>query len=240
MGTGAAIAAASLLDAWEQGERQHPLHRALTLLSVAEPQASIEALADLPIGERDRRLFALRARLFGGQLDAVAACPRCGELLEISCDGQAVFGAESGLGGGAARPEAELKVGGRRLALRAPNTLDLLEIVGLPVAERPGALMDRCAGEALEGSARELAEARLAELDPLGEVSFALGCAACGHEWNEVFDIAAFLWTEIGDRAQRLLREIHALARAYGWREADILALTPQRRAAYLALVAEG
>ena len=234
MGTGAAIAAASLLDAWEQGERQHPLHRALTLLSVAEPQASIEALADLPIGERDRRLFALRARLFGGQLDAVAACPRCGELLEISCDGQAVFGAEPG------QPDPGLEIGGRRLALRAPNTADLLEIAALPTADRAGALLDRCAGESLEGSARDQAEARLAEMDPLGEVSFALGCAACGHEWSEVFDIAAFLWTEIGDRAHRLLRDIHALARAYGWREAEILALTPQRRAAYLALVAEG
>jgi hypothetical protein len=234
MGVEAAIAAASLLDAWEQGERQHPLHRALTLLAVAEPQASIEALADLPIGERDRRLFALRARLFGPRLDAVAACPRCGEMLEISCDGQAVFGGE------VTRADAEVEVGGRVLALRAPNTVDLLEIAALPVDERPTALLDRCAGAPLEGSARELAEARLAELDPLGEVSFALGCAACGHEWGEVFDIAAFLWTEIGDRAHRLLREIHALARAYGWREPDILALTPQRRAAYLALVAEG
>lgn len=234
MGMGAAIAAASLLDAWEQGERQHPLHRALTLLAVAEPQAPLEALASLPIGERDRRLFALRARLFGGQLDAVAACPRCGELLDISCDGQAVFGGE------AAEPDCELDLGGRRLSLRAPNTVDLLEIAALPVAERPAALMDRCAGEALEGDARTLAETRLSELDPLGEVSFALDCAGCGHAWSEVFDIAAFLWTEIGDRAQRLLREIHALARAYGWREADILALTPQRRSAYLALVAEG
>lgn len=235
MGTGAAIAAASLLDAWEQGERQHPLHRALTLLSVAEPQTPIEALADLPIGERDRRLFALRARLFGAQLDAVAACPRCGELLDISCDGRSVFGAAP-----TAEPACELEVGGQRLSLRAPSTVDLLEIAALPVAERPGALMDRCAGAALEGQAREVAEARLSELDPLGEVSFALECAGCGHAWSEVFDIAAFLWTEIGDRAHRLLREIHALARAYGWREGDILALTPQRRAAYLALVAEG
>jgi hypothetical protein len=30
--------------------------------------------------------------------------------------------------------------------------------------------------------------------------------------------------------------EVDALARAYGWREADILALSPARRAAYLEL----
>src|SRR5206468_730296 len=37
--------------------------------------------------------------------------------------------------------------------------------------------------------------------------------------------------------AGRLLREVDALARAYGWREPDILALTPWRRDAYLQLV---
>lgn len=233
MGT-VAVAAASLLDAWEQGARQHPLHRALTLLRVAEPQTPIEALADLPIGERDRRLFALRARLFGPHLEAVAACPACGEKLDIACDGRAVFGGEGG------SPEAEVEIEGRSLKLRAPTTLDLLEVAGLPAAARAAALLARCVGETLEAGVQDAVEARLAELDPLGEVSFALGCAACGHEWSEVFDIAGFLWTEVGDRAQRLLREIHTLARAYGWREGDILALTPQRRAAYLGLVAEG
>jgi len=235
MGTEAAIPIASLLYAWEQGERQHPLHRALMLLSVAEPQSSFEALAGLPMGERDRRLFAFRARLFGAQLDAVVACPRCEELLDISCDGQAVFGTAA-----TAEPGCEMEIGGRRLNLRPPTTVDLLEIATLPVAERPNALMERCAGEVLEGSARELAETSLADLDPLSEVSFVLDCAECGHTWTEVFDIATFLWTEIGDRAHRLLRETHVLARTYGWREADILALTPKRRAAYLALVAEG
>ncbi|MCW8084282.1 hypothetical protein [Sabulicella glaciei] len=227
----APIAAASLLDAWEQGARQHPLHRALKLLQVAEPHTSLEALAELPIGERDRRLFALRARLFGPRLEAVIACPQCGEQMDIACDGRAVFGAE------ARACEAELEIAGRRVCLRAPTTADLLEIAQLPPDERPAALLAQCADEAAD--AHEV-ESRLAELDPLAEVSFALGCAACGHAWAEVFDIAGFLWTEVGERAQRLLRDIHTLARAYGWREGDILALSPQRRAAYLSLVAEG
>ena len=39
-------------------------------------------------------------------------------------------------------------------------------------------------------------------------------------------------------RAQRLLMEVHLLARAYGWREADILGMSPARRNAYLQRVA--
>jgi len=230
----AAIAAASLLQAWEQGERQHPLHRALTLLRVAEPQTPMDALADLPIGERDRRLFSLRSRLFGPRVEAVAACPECGEMLDIAFDGRDVFGGDAGT------PSGVRAIGGRELALRAASTMDLLEIAPLPFHERPAALLARCAGEPLDGPERDAAEAGLAELDPLSEVSFALRCEACGGAWSEIFDIAAFVWAEVGDRAQRLMREVHALARAYGWRETDILSLSPRRRAAYLSLVAEG
>jgi hypothetical protein len=56
------------------------------------------------------------------------------------------------------------------------------------------------------------------------------------HSWDVLFDIVSFFWAEIGAWAQRLLREVHALASAYGWREADILALSAWRRRQYLDL----
>jgi hypothetical protein len=34
-----------------------------------------------------------------------------------------------------------------------------------------------------------------------------------------------------------VLGDVHELARAYGWSEPEVLALSPWRRAAYLALV---
>jgi hypothetical protein len=52
-----------------------------------------------------------------------------------------------------------------------------------------------------------------------------------------MFDIGAFLWEEIAAQARRLLREVHTLARAYGWREADILVMSAARRQAYLEMV---
>jgi hypothetical protein len=42
----------------------------------------------------------------------------------------------------------------------------------------------------------------------------------------------------VAARAQRLLMEVHLLARAYSWRESDILAMSPARRNAYLQQVA--
>lgn len=40
-------------------------------------------------------------------------------------------------------------------------------------------------------------------------------------------------------RAPGLLREIHQLARAYGWSEREIVSLTVDRRAGYLMLLEE-
>jgi hypothetical protein len=64
-----------------------------------------------------------------------------------------------------------------------------------------------------------------------------LTCPQCAHQWQAPLDIVSFLWSEVHAWAIRLLREIHELASAYGWSEAEILALSPWRRRAYLELV---
>jgi hypothetical protein len=80
-------------------------------------------------------------------------------------------------------------------------------------------------------------EERLAEADPAAEILLAIRCPSCACEWQTLFDIVPFFWTEISVQARRLLREVDLLARAYGWREADILAMTPLRRSLYLDMV---
>ncbi len=83
----------------------------------------------------------------------------------------------------------------------------------------------------------EVAIERMAEVDAGAEIELALTCPACAAEWRAGFDIAGFLWSEVDAWARRRLREVHVLARAYGWRETEILALSPRRRAAYLGMV---
>ena len=64
-------------------------------------------------------------------------------------------------------------------------------------------------------------------------------CPACRTEFAVDLDIAGFVWAELRARAQRLLREVHVLALAYGWTEDEVLALGERRRAAYLELTEE-
>ena len=78
---------------------------------------------------------------------------------------------------------------------------------------------------------------KMQELDPLAEIRIDLQCPSCRHGWTLDFDIVQWLWQEIGDWASRMLQQVHALAQAYGWSEASILAMSAKRRRRYLELL---
>ena len=78
---------------------------------------------------------------------------------------------------------------------------------------------------------------RMADADPQADVQIALTCPVCQHRWSMVFDILSYLWNEIDDWAQRLLREVYALASAFGWSERDILGMSARRRHLYLEMI---
>ena len=73
--------------------------------------------------------------------------------------------------------------------------------------------------------------------DPLAIIQFTLTCPACGHDWHAQLDIAAYLWRELDAWARRTLHDVHVLASAYGWSEATILSLRPERRQLYRDLI---
>jgi hypothetical protein len=228
-----ALSAAELLSVWECG-RDRPLpERALDLIATA-------ATADDPrprtIGERDALLIDLRERTFGPALATVVTCESCGELLEVELDAGELR--EHGRGGDDG--PLEVSSGEERVRFRLPEPDDLVAAAAAPDAERGRAiLLERCVlarhlTPALEHAIGE----RMAQADPGAWIDLALVCPACGAGWTAPFDIVAFLWTEVETCARRLVRDVHALASAYGWRESDVLALSPARRASYLELVA--
>jgi hypothetical protein len=235
------LSAAELLVVWERGREQRPYQRALALLAVANPELAPEALAALSIGERDAALLTLREWMFGPQIASIADCPACGARLDL------VFGAADIRAGHRPAPASlTLSVGGYDLRFRLPNSADIAALDAAPGDQRQ-LLLARClfdvrtaTGSSLDRLPSEVEAALLqhmAAADPLSDVQLALGCPACSHEWQALFDIVAFFWSEIETWAYGMLREIHVLASAYGWREADILALSPRRRRMYLELI---
>jgi hypothetical protein len=103
-------------------------------------------------------------------------------------------------------------------------------------------LIERCAVSASGDVAwsdrmLEEVEEKMASADPMAEIRLRLRCPTCGREWDESLDIASFVWAEIEARARQLLWEIHSLASAYGWTEAETLSWPARRRAMYLEMV---
>lgn len=236
-----------ILTMWEVGQRQHPVERAITVLTLADPLSSRGDTLALSVGQRDALLLAIRESLFGAQFAGYAECPQCREPLEFS------FGSDDMR---VANPEREdnqavfsFQYDDYQLQARLPNSADLSAIAGYhSVAAARAILLERCIihaahqGTAISVSAlpdnviARLGEAVI-EHDPQAEVRLALVCPSCAYRWFALFDILAFLWQELTIRARRVLRDVHLLATAYGWSEANILAMSPVRRRMYLEMV---
>jgi hypothetical protein len=238
------LSAPELIELWERGLNQHPVERALSMLSACCAETP-QRLATLSIGQRDKRLIEVYDRLFGSTIDAFAECPECSERLEYRMSTGELSVTPS------AREEiAEytLVADETTLQLRLPNSLDLLAIAQCADTAAAGTtLMKRCVLEAslggtsipvetLSQATLGKASAYLAEADPQAEILVELTCPACRHRWHVVMDIEIFLWAKVSALAKRLLREVHILAQAYGWSEADILALSSIRRQSYLEM----
>jgi len=244
-----------LLDTWERASALAPVSRPLALLATAYPQYGWEQLAAEPLGRCDSLLAELRRSLVGDLVEAVASCPSCFDVVEVS------FALSRLRAGGAAQrgvPEsdpaeatgagAELSVtaDGHEIRCRPVTTGDLVAVRGVP--DPASALLARCITEAsrlgravppeaLPEGVRSAVEEALAAADPQAETLLGLGCPACGTQWWAPFDLAGFLWAEVERLAMHTLGEVDTLARAYGWRESDILALGQLRRRRYLDLV---
>ena len=91
----------------------------------------------------------------------------------------------------------------------------------------------------LDPAAAALVDDLLADADPLAEIVARVVCVDCGTDVEVDLDPGAGLGRGGGGR-HRLLHDVDALARAYGWSEPDVLALGERRRAAYVSLVLDG
>lgn len=239
------LTAQELLRVWEQGLGQTPVRRSLALLEVACPEIPHHQLVALSIGQRDGYLMTLREWTFGDRIASVAHCPRCAEALELnfSLDDIRVPSPQD------SSPNWWLEQDGYRVRYRLPNSADLeIAVACTDPSEAQEIILSRCLLESAgpnsaplaaplpEAVARAIITA-MAEHDPQADVQLTLTCPSCHHAWSVGFDIGTFFWSEITTWARRLLWEVHRLARAYGWSETEILALSPLRRQAYLEMV---
>jgi hypothetical protein len=240
-----ALSTVELLTVWELGAEQRAGQRALTLLAAATDDDSAGQLARLSLGQGDERLLTLRESTFGPQLSALSACPSCDETLQFEINAADIRQAPASEPG----ESIELTQGEYEVRFRLPNNLDIVALDPNADNQKNRAhLLKRCVLEARRANAAVATEDlppevvlaladRMAEADPQADVQLTFACPQCGHSWHSTLDIASFFWSEINAWARRLLNDVHTLASAYGWREAEILSLSVARRQAYLEVV---
>ncbi|MGD9527258.1 hypothetical protein [Pseudonocardia sp.] len=236
------LSGAQLLAVWEQGRGRDQIDRGLVMWRAAEPDVPDAELAVAPLGRRDAALLRLRTVTFGRHADCFVVCPACGAELEFDVDVDALVVDRP------SEPSGHAEVGraGWRVRFRLPGAADVRAVRD----ERDPwlALARRCVVTAeLDGAPRAAADlptevaqevdAAMSGLDPQAELTLSMDCAGCGNRWDGRFDIGTYLWREIEVAGRRLLGEVDVLARAYGWSEDAILALSPGRRRSYLDLL---
>lgn len=234
----------NLLEVCEWAEHEHPVNKALALLYAACPHTSWEELAALSIGQRDARLLELREKTFGNKLQGFAQCSHCGEHLEFAITTADIRVADTNNG-----IEPVIHYQGERIRFRLPDSVDLLAInqTDDPI-QASIKLVRRClisvGDDAFNADGNDLPQDMIIAIanhmslcDPQAEVLLSLRCPACEREFQTLFDIHSFVWAEFVDLAKRLMRQVHWLARGYGWREADILGMSAWRRRYYQELL---
>lgn len=222
-----------VLDLWERAVGLDRWRRDDALLAVGQAPPR-------ELGPRNAALLALRNALFDHALALKSTCPACATECEFEVDSASLA---DQLGVQVVEQAATFDWADRTITARPP-TVDDLQAVSRQ-ADEPGAiraLLARCLGGDVDASTADDAAIeelgrRLERLDPGAVVSFQVRCPACAQDWSAMLDVGEALWTELQRAAERTLTEVDALARTYGWTEAEVMRLSPTRRAAYLQLV---
>ena len=217
--------AADCSTLWERGAARHPLDRALLLLRWRGPTWRRETLADLPLG-RARRGAARAARSDASAPRIARLCStarRCGERAGARRSTRASCCAgptrRAGCRDRGRRPARSRTADQSRPRARSPASAD---------ADRAARqLLTRCVAcarrDVLPGDdALPTVDARLEALDPDADLALAAATAPpAAHAWHgAVRRRRASCGTSSTAARRALLREVHVLARAYGWSEA--------------------
>lgn len=236
--------AATLLRAWESGAAAAPDDRATSLLHSLGAVAAGVRVDELTVGQCDARLFELRRALFGEMLEAVATCPACRAEVEVTVPLDAL---QPPLRDGPG-PALTVQADGYTLVCRIPRNedlrvlarrtgevslLDLLKRCVLEVSSPGGSPVAPHELPELSEAMVEAAVGTLAESDPGAQTVLRLRCH-CGSEWTDELDIRSVVWSDLTEWVGQVLTDVHMLARAYGWSEAEILEMSGWRRRWYL------
>ena len=197
------------------------------IASLLEQGADLLGAGDierLPVCDFDRLASGLYRMLYGQSAEVRCTCPSCRKAFEFTIP----------LASLETVPEVPANGVGLVLSggthLRLPSVGDVLRQIA-PSANIPFVTV------AGNDPPAEI-EARLASLCPVSAQAIAFACPHCTAESEIAFDLVIFLMKMFARESDFLLREIHLVARVYGWSLNEILSLPRTVRHGFVKLVA--
>jgi hypothetical protein len=195
-----------------------------------------DAIWSLAVRDRILLLLALSELSLADPVEAHLKC-RCGEVavIELGTEELARFAT------GRHRTELVVRAGDATATLRLPTGRDQLGWAALDSGDVARAALSQLviAGEQpLSDALVAAADALLAEVDPLIELSLESTCPGCAAPLARAVDLERIALTRLRNARRVLLEQVHALAATYHWSEAAIAELPAWRRAEYAALAA--
>ena len=205
-----------------------------------------EVVTGLSVADRQFLMLELAVRLAPGETWLTAWCGTCRERFDFAVDYRCLPVKEAGAG----YPFAEVRTSRGPCRFRVPTGTDQEIVADLDDDEAVRCLLACCLvahdGRMADGrSSREIVnsfsrddfeaiDAAFESVAPEVAVSVQAACPACGALHMIPVDPYRAL---SGLQGENLLQEIHAIASAYHWGEAEILALPLDRRRRYLELI---
>jgi hypothetical protein len=201
-------------------------------------------IAQLSIGDRERLLFAIAARLLGQRFDLVTTCQACNTVIEVAVPLDQLIALQPNVPGNTFALASEA---GAWSVLCKPLTGEDIENASHQGQGARRSLLLAGVVELKSPDGRKLAphmlpvecetalETILAEIDPAAECRASITCPSCGAETQALIDGFTILKSAFGSK-QHLYQDVYRMARSYHWSEAEILALPLQRRRHYLAI----
>ncbi len=198
------------------------------------PDGAPMAARDLPVGDIDALIVALRAERLGDRLIAEGTCASCASLVDVD------FGIADYLEFNRPRSsrlaERAEQPGWWRLrrtvtTFRLPTAGDVLAVTAAGGGR--AALIAACVQGEPSGSALRAVERAMSRLAPVLRTIVRGQCPECAAPVDLDVDAPGLCMAELGFLVGTVLDEVHLLAATYHWTERDILDLPSARRAAY-------
>jgi len=223
------------------GTQAHQAVALLDRLLADAPGAAVGAgsAVRLAVPDRDRLLAAVYSGTYGDRIGSTLHCGDCERPFDMDFSLAELvnhLGTESGTDAG---DRVRLPDG---RSCRLPTGEDEIAVADLAPEQAALALADRLlTGGTLSAPSDEdglaALQRHLAERAPVLDLDLEAACPECGAGQPVRFDIQSYLLTSLLQEQERLVYEVHRLARAYGWHLDEILGLPRRLRRRHVGLI---